>query len=420
MGVLTGTAGWPFSRQRGGRGGRTSVSLWGSLLLLLVLQGCDHDITVLETHPLDLRGATSASLESFYLTMGDGVEIAVDVYVPEDYPQGGPHPTILEMTRYWRDRGNGIPYSIRRAIQRGFAYVVMDERGTGGSFGSWPAPLTDRALLDAGEVLDWIVAQPWSNGRVGATGISYPGMAAAQLAAFGHPALRAVVPMSDTYDLYEDLVFHGGVFNQAFLQGWSELVSALDRSTSLAVDGETFSQSPVDSDPNGELLDLAIAGHAGNLEIFDAFRSLDYRDVLSPGGFSLDDVSTRSRLDAINASGIPVYRWGSWLDAGSADGVIRAFMETTGPRRATIGSWTHGLSENAFTGAGDRWTAIPSFQAQWEEALNFFDDLLRKDKPSDEPVLRYYTMRENLWKATSTWPIPGTAMETLFLDEEEP
>ena len=215
--------GGPFCRQRKEAGPTRSLFLMLSALAAsgLGAWGCEHDPTILETHDLDLRGATSADFHSMYLTMSDGVRIAVDVAVPNDHPSGVQLPTIIELTRYWRRREAELPYTVRRALQRGFAWVAIDERGTGSSFGEWPAPLTDRALQDGREIIDWIVSQPWSNGRVGATGVSYPGMAAQQLAAYGHPALRAIVPMSDTYDQYEDLIFPGGVFNEAFTQGLS-------------------------------------------------------------------------------------------------------------------------------------------------------------------------------------------------------
>lgn len=386
--------------------------------LMVGVAACEHDPTVLETHPLDLTGATSAGVESFYLVMSDGVRIAVDAYVPEDYPGGSQMPTVLEMTRYWRSRGDEIPYSIRRGLQRGFVWVVMDERGTGASFGEWTAPLTDRALQDAREVIDWIVDQPWSNGRVGATGISYSGMAAHQLAAVPHPALRAVVPMSDTYDFYEDLLFPGGVLNVEFLQGWSDAVYALDRTSNLDIDGTSFRLSPVDADSSGLLLEQALGEHAGNLNAFNAFQGITFRDDPTVPGFTLDDIGTHSRAEALDASGVEVYQWGSWLDAGSADGVIRGFMESTGPRRGAIGSWTHDLNGNAFTGEGNPNNPNPSFFAQWEEALNFFDDILRKNKNLQDRILRYYTLGEGAWKATSTWPIPGTVTETLYLGED--
>lgn len=427
MGVLVMTTTMMKTTTMAGRGSRvpTRWASWTptvslvvvafSLALVLLLSGCEHDPTILETHPLDLVGATRGEVESFYLTMSDGVRVAVDTYVPQDYPAGGPYPTIFEMTRYWRKRGDEIPYTIRRAMQRGFAWVVMDERGTGASFGRWDRPLSDRALRDTEEVFDWIVEQGWSNGRVGATGISYSGMAAQQSVSRNHPALRAIVPMSDSYDLYRDLIFPGGVFNEAFLQGWSDAVMALDRSTSLSIDDQHFVLSPVDSDPEGILLQEAVDGHAGNLNPYEAFEGITYRDDPGLSGLVLDDLSTERFWDRIAESGIAVYHWGSWMDGGSADGVIRAFLQSDGPRRAAIGSWTHDLEGNSFTGDGDRYTAVPTFEAQWEELLNFFDDALRKDKPVGERVIRYYTMGEGTWKATSTWPVEGTVVESWYL-----
>jgi putative CocE/NonD family hydrolase len=171
----------------------------------------------------------------------------------------------------------------------------------------------------------------------------------------------------------------------------------------------------VDEDPDGILLEYAIAGHAGNLDVFEAVETAVFRDDPIVPGQTLDDISTHTIATALDESGVAVYQWGSWLDGGSADGVIRGFMESTGPRRGTLGAWTHDLSSNSSLRDGDRWISIPGFEAQWEEALNFFDDLLRKNKPSQDRILRYFTMEEGLWKSTSTWPIPGTVNETWYL-----
>ena len=391
----------------------------GGLLLaaLLLATGCEHDPVVLERHPIDGQHATGLDFESRYLEMDDGARIAVDVYRPLGYPGQVRGPAILELTRYWRDRGQELSYFIRRALERGFAYVVMDERGTGASFGSWPSPLSDRALEDARQVLDWISAQAWSNGNVGATGVSYPGMAAQQLAALGHPALKAVVPMSDTYDLYGDLIFPGGVLNEAFLRGWSDVVYALDRNTELEVEGNLFRLQPVQEDPSGALLTQAVAGHADNLDAFSAIQGITFRDEPFVPGLTLDDVSTMSRSRAGAGGGVFVYQWGSWMDAGSADGVIRGFMAATGPRRAAIGAWTHDLWTSADPFGSAAAPANPPGDYQWEEALNFFDDVLRKGKDPQDRTLRYYTLGEGLWKETDTWPVPGTETLRLYLGE---
>ncbi|MFC1660357.1 CocE/NonD family hydrolase [Gemmatimonadota bacterium] len=387
-----------------------------AILFLGGIGGCEHDPTILNRHEIDTGYALGISSSSLYVEMDDGIRIAVDVHLPEGIGDG-PFPTILELTRYWRDRGEGLSYLVRRAVERGFAYVIMDERGTGASFGMWPYPLSERAVEDGRRVIDWIIDQSWSNGLVGSTGVSYPGMAAQQLAALGHPALRAIVPMSDTYDQYENLIFPGGVFNEAFIKGWSDIVYQMDRVQVLEFDDGVFRLSPVDSDQSGSLLSEAQAQHAGNLHAHEAMEGNLFRDDPVIPGVTLDDISTHSDVGGLDQSEAAVYHWGSWLDGGSADGVIRQFMETTGPQRAVIGAWNHGLDDNTspFMQAGTG--AIPSVQAQWEEALNFFDDLLKKGKPLQGRVFRYMTLNTGEWKSTSAWPIAGTEMERFYLSE---
>lgn len=388
-----------------------------AIVAFLALGACEHTPTALSQHEIDTGYATRIETSSLYVAMDDGVRIAIDVHLPGGIPGVENFPAILELTRYWRDRGDGLSYLARRALERGFAYVIMDERGTGASFGEWPYPLQDRALEDGKAVIDWIIAQPWSNGNVGATGVSYPGMAAQRLAALGHPALKAVVPMSDTWDQYDNLLFPGGVFNEGFIKGWSDIVYLMDRVPQLRFDDEVFRLSPVDADQYGTLLSAAQAEHAGNLYAYEAIRDNLFRDEPVVAGVTLDDISTHSRIAALNRSATRLYNWGSWLDAGSADGVIRQFMESEGPQRAVIGAWSHDLESNTspFMQAGSM--AIPRIQAQWEEALNFFDELLKKERPLQGRILRYMTLNTGEWKSTSSWPVPGTETVRLYLAE---
>ncbi len=127
---------------------------------------------------------------SRYLSMRDGCRIAVDVWLPEGAK--GPVPAILIITPYYRrfrlvegGRGDAIPNAgkfVRHLVPRGYAVVVVDVRGTGASFGTRDSFRSPREREDSAEITDWVVAQPWSDGQVGATGISYPGAASDFLA----------------------------------------------------------------------------------------------------------------------------------------------------------------------------------------------------------------------------------------------
>ncbi len=87
--------------------------------------------------------------------MSDGVRLAADVILPGDLPAGTPIPALLIQTRYWRSMELRSPF--RFLLQpddlnlrtrgyrpfftgRGLAFVVVDVRGTGASFGRWPYP----------------------------------------------------------------------------------------------------------------------------------------------------------------------------------------------------------------------------------------------------------------------------------------
>ena len=76
--------------------------------------------------------------------------------------------------------------------------MIQDPRGDGDSQGK---PLVDpvsseNEIPDSYDTIDWIAKQPWSNGRVGMTGGSGNGMAAAMAYLSKHPALVVVEPVN--------------------------------------------------------------------------------------------------------------------------------------------------------------------------------------------------------------------------------
>ncbi len=54
---------------------------------------------------------------SLYLTMRDGVKIAIDAVWPKDLPAGEKIPAVMNMTRYWRAQEGQVP--IRKGGRRG-------------------------------------------------------------------------------------------------------------------------------------------------------------------------------------------------------------------------------------------------------------------------------------------------------------
>ena len=129
--------------------------------------------------------------EHLMLPMRDGVGLATTVFLP---PGDGPWATVLIRTPY--ERNGGAKYFKSLCAKGSYACVIQDPRGDGDSQGKPLAdPVSsDNEIADSYDTIDWVAKQPWSNGRVGMTGGSGNGMAAAMAYLSKHPALVVVEP----------------------------------------------------------------------------------------------------------------------------------------------------------------------------------------------------------------------------------
>ena len=173
---------------------------------------------------------------------GDGVVLRANVWLPSPATGQGPdrpHRHRLQQGRDEPDRARGaraqggIANADTSLADKGYAVMLVDDRGTGASQGKWDS-WGERTQLDYQDVLDWIQAQPWSNGSVATTGGSYMGITsllvaeadAARVRAGKPRAVKAVwadVPMSDAY---RDVTFHGGATDAGFMPLWLGLTSS--------------------------------------------------------------------------------------------------------------------------------------------------------------------------------------------------
>ncbi|HKR01444.1 MAG TPA: CocE/NonD family hydrolase [Pyrinomonadaceae bacterium] len=339
------------------------------------------------------------SVSSVYVPMPDGTRIAIDVLLPKDLPATDKIPALLNITRYWRAKENQPPADFQKFfVQHGYALIMVDVRGTGASSGVWTMPWSKDELKDYGKVVDWVVAQPWSNGKVGAFGSSYGGNSAQLLAAVNHPAVKAVLPRHYEFDEFTDVPFPGGIFNEWMVKAWDESNHELDKGEGV---------KPVEGDKDRSLLRRALAEHAKNIELFQAARQITFRDDRF-GGVTLDDISIQGHRQEIERSQVPISNWGGWFDAGTADAVIKSFLTFSNPQRAVIGPWNHGASQNAspyFSVNSQRL----SIGYEW---LRFFDQHLKGIETDVDAgkALFYNTIGEERWKKTTVWPVAGTKM----------
>lgn len=367
---------------------------------------------------------------SRYLGMRDGCRIALDAWLPQGAT--GLVPTVMIVTPYYRrfklregGSGDATPNAgkfINLLVPRGYAVVVVDVRGTGASFGTRDSFRSPKEREDSREIADWVVAQTWSDGRIGATGISYPGAASDFLASTGHPAVKAIAPLFAVWDTYADNYYPGGILLKNLAKTYDELMVAMDhdrrellRNFVYYANPDLAGPHPVDEDPDGTLLAEAVREHLGNFRQPDFMGEFRFREDPLPydAGFSSASFSPYSVSPGIRAD-VAVLACSGWMDgAGYANGAISRFLTLTeNPVHLLLGPWDHGARCNV-----SPWRAKvePEF-ALLGELLRFFDHYLagRETGLGDEKRVHYFSLHDEAWRAADAWP-PVTATTRLHL-----
>jgi putative CocE/NonD family hydrolase len=174
-----------------------------------------------------LPAAPAAASPNTFITMSDGVQIALNVRMPDDFKKGRSYPTIFEMSGYDGGSSDGDePYAgegsrvLTKQFYKDYVTVHASVRGTGCSGGEFDL-FSWRSALDGYEIIDWIAEQKWSNSRVGIYGHSYGGITGFMVAATRPPQLDAVSVSGLIDDIYRGIVYPGGVSNYGFPLLWT-------------------------------------------------------------------------------------------------------------------------------------------------------------------------------------------------------
>ncbi|MEB2398249.1 MAG: CocE/NonD family hydrolase [Alcaligenaceae bacterium] len=365
---------------------------------------------------------------SRYVRMSDGCRLAVDVYLPGCAEDGDGRamtrrfPTIVIFTPYTR-RFSTTDANVENApniakyrdffVPYGYAVVVVDLRGTGASFGTRIALRSPKERDDTQEIAQWIVEQPWSDGTIGSTGISYLGAASCFLASTGHAAVKAIAPLFAVSDIYAEQLFPGGILSRIWSRNYDELMVALDRNDRRALerfayfgDPRLSGPQPVDEDDDGRLLEQALDGHKNNFRLHDMMPELAFRDEgpLHDPSLKTDACSPYYYLKSGMNPGVPVYSVSGWYDGGGyANGAISRFLSLAGPRdRLLLGPWDHGARTNI-----SPWRARPASDFPlMHELLRFFDQHVQglETRLDDESPVHYYCVHAERWMSAQAWP----------------
>ncbi|MCP2636088.1 CocE/NonD family hydrolase [Microbacterium sp. HD4P20] len=155
--------------------------------------------------------AVSPAAYEARVRMRDGVHLAADVYLPgwPDVADDEPGDTILIRLPYDKSgEYTFIPLIAEYFTARGYRVVAQDVRGKFRSEGD--ALLFVNEVDDGYDTIEWLIHQPWSNGRVAMWGDSYYGYTQWAAVASQHPALKAIAPRVTGTQLGEPVVFPAG------------------------------------------------------------------------------------------------------------------------------------------------------------------------------------------------------------------
>jgi uncharacterized protein len=328
-----------------------------------------------------------------WISMPDGVRLAADLHMPKGDVENKSFPVLLEYLPYRKTEGRADRYSMYSYfVQRGYVVARVDIRGTGNSEGRLvPYEYSEEEHEDGEEVIAWLAEQEWSNGNVGMFGISWGGFNAIQMAMRKPPALKAIIAVDATEDLFQDDVHYmDGIMH---LDSW-EMSQDLDNARPGAPDhvvDEAYFRDRFDTEP----------------------WMMTYKNRQRDGEF-WDRASLKGRYDAIE---IPSFHIGGWYD-GYRDSIPRMLENLDAPVKAMIGPWSHTMPNQPYPKPGMEWR---------HEAVRWFDQWLkgRDTGIMDEPRFAVYVRNwhppgpyleraPGFWRWEEGWPIERIRERALF------
>ena len=383
------------------------------------------------------------------LVMRDGTKLYTIIYVPKDAGATNKYPFLMERTPYSVDPYGESNYPRtgpgpgRDLSQEKYIFVYQDVRGrymSEGDFeemtpgnGETNAPLKTAKpkkgkaatpvkgpvdeSTDTYDTIEWLLKNiPNNNGRVGMTGISYPGFYASAALPDAHPALKAVSPQAPVTDEFMgDDARHNGAF---FLLDNFSFMNYFDAPRTGPVQNYAPLFSMQTKDAYQYFLNLGPVKNANAANLYNNKAKI-WNEYLEHDTY--DDYwksrNIRTHLKNIKPATLVV---GGWFDAEDLFGALRTYeaiekQSSGNQNRLVMGPWTHGAWSR------DNWSEFGPLSFGQNTAKYYRDNLENqffafylKDKgtfTAGEATL--FNTGTNEWKSFDTWP-PAAAQAQSF------
>jgi len=367
-----------------------------------------------------------------YITMRDGVRLFTSVYAPKDTTR--PYPIILNRTPYsvgpyglGATRNRMVPSM--NEVREGFIFVYQDVRGKYLSEGTFvdlrPYKPEKKGINDIDETtdtydtVDWMVKNlPHNNGRVGITGISYPGFYTTMGTIDAHPAVKATSPQAPIADPFVgDDEHHNGAF---FLEQNFGFYMFFGHARPTPTTRMVFDFGPPMPDPYKFFLAMGPLSNANKLYFKDGVamwtKMMEHE--------TLDEfwkpMLVYPHLKNIKPAVLTV---GGWFDQEDMLGPLKTYkeIEKNNPgitNMLVMGPWFHGeWNRDEGQSLGDlNWGSKTSVWFQEHVQLPFFNYYLKGkgDSPKAEAIV--YETGANVWHELDSWPPRNVTERKLYLE----
>lgn len=308
------------------------------------------------------------------IPMRDGVELATDLYLPENKSEK--YPCILIRSPAGRSIQPWKSYSSLSHF--GYAVAIQDTRSASDPDGKTFPYYHDGwgQHQDGYDTVEWLSKSSWTNGKIGTIGISAAGITQLFMAAAAPPSLICQYIGFAASNMHAHAIYPGGQFLKNQVEGW-------------------------------------LAYHAKDKGVLSyIFNHPRYNDFWD--NFNSIKVSHQTKVPGLLYSG--------WYDT-FLQGTLDAFIArqnnggegARGKQKLLIGPWTHYWPMTMALGDFE----VPVDARSLPETLSpqkWFDYYLKGQKNEVEslPAVTYYVMGPfdqpavgHVWRTANQWPVPA-------------
>ncbi|HEY5430016.1 MAG TPA: CocE/NonD family hydrolase [Solirubrobacteraceae bacterium] len=327
------------------------------------------------------------------IPLSDGATLAADLVLPD----GPPAAAVVMRTPYGRG-GERATVRADAFAAGGYAAVWVDVRGRGDSDGIFEPYRNDGR--DGVDVIAWVAAQDWCDGKVATYGGSYPGRIQWLTALHRPPALAAMIVQVTPADPF--------VENPTGVPGpmhihWYRMTDGRVLQYTDAVDW----------------MDVYLHRPLTDLDEAAGFHSALWREECRHQ--TRDDWCDALRYQhRIGEVDVPVLHISGWYDdeeIGTPANFAAMVAAGRSGQRLLMGPWGHQVN------AG-RWLGELDFGhdsvIDLESAMNgFLDEQVHGRAPAEPPApARVFLMAANRWLDLTEWPPAGSVERRWYLDSD--